>query len=131
MAQLLARDSLAYVRSDEVQSRSQRSSEQKHCQRVVGCGVRRVPIPQQEFDKTLVERSKVSMAGIHGLLECLDKALSDSVGRWMVRCASDVVNAVCLGELGELVRCELWNSVTDDDLRNAVLSENFAKLRWS
>ena len=62
LAQLLALDCFAYVRSDEVQSCSQRSSEQKHCQRLVGCGVQRVQIPQQEFDKTIVEWSKVSMA---------------------------------------------------------------------
>ena len=54
----------------------------------------------QKFDKTVLDQSKVSM---DGLLECLDEALGESVGRWMVRCTSDVANAVCLGELGELV----------------------------
>ena len=57
----------------------------------------------QKFDETLLDRSKVSIGGLHGLLECLDEALGESVGRWMVRCASDVSNAVCLNELGKLI----------------------------
>ena len=84
LTRLLRLDGLAYVRSDEVESHSQRSFEQKHCQRLIGSGARRVLIPQHELEEMLVEHLGISVAGLHGLLECLADMLGEFIGRWMV-----------------------------------------------
>ena len=89
--------------------------------------MRCVPVPQQELGETFIERSGVSVAGLHGLLERLDEALGESVGRWVVWCASDVANAVGFGELGELIGGELWTVVADDLLRDAMSCEDVAE----